>query len=297
MESAGLSADDHTLLFTPMVHASGAIMLLMSSLWLGASITIVPVFGAAAALDTWAASGATIYMGLPTHIRALVAEQRTHPRAISSGRLAICGGDAVPVPLQDEYTALFGHPIVEGFGMTEGLPTILNLPGHNRPGAMGRAMGDVELRVVDGELWMRGSGIAVGYWGDVPFEDGWLKTGDLVSIDTDGFVWFRGRKKEIIIRGGSNLSPQEIEEAIYKHPAVAEVGVIGEPDDHWGEVVVAFVALRPEQRVNESELLAFARGHLADYKVPSRIAFLPVLPKGVTGKVQRRALRECLTTR
>jgi long-chain acyl-CoA synthetase len=144
---------------------------------------------------------------------------------------------------------------------------------------------------------MRGSGIAVGYWGDVPFEDGWLKTGDLVSIDTDGFVWFRGRKKEIIIRGGSNLSPQEIEEAIYKHPAVAEVGVIGEPDDHWGEVVVAFVALRPEQRVNESELLAFARGHLADYKVPSRIAFLPVLPKGVTGKVQRRALRECLTTR
>ena len=217
-----------------MVHASGAIMLLMSSIWIGATVTIVPAFDAGAVLDTWAQCGATIYMGLPTLIRALLAEQRARPRLISTGRLAICGGDAVPVPLQEEYAALFGHRIVEGFGMTEGLPTILNLPDANRPGTMGRAMGDAELRVVDGELWMRGSGITPGYWGETPFEDGWLKTGDLVSIDGDGYVWFRGRKKEIIIRGGSNLSPQEIEEAIYKHPAVAEVGVIGEPDSYWG---------------------------------------------------------------
>jgi long-chain acyl-CoA synthetase len=291
MEAAGLTRADHTLLFTPMVHASGAIMLLMSSLWAGASVTIVPAFEAGAVLDTWARCGATIYMGLPTLIRALVAEQRLHPRAVGSGRLAICGGDAVPIPLQREYTELFGHPIVEGFGMTEGLPTILNLPGANRRGSMGRAMGDVELRTVDGELWMRGSGITPGYWGEPPLEDGWLKTGDLVDIDAGGFVWFRGRKKEIIVRGGSNLSPQEIEEALYKHPAVAEAGVIGEPDEYWGEVPVAFVALRGGEHASAAELIAFAKIHLADYKAPTRIVFMPTLPKGVTGKVQRRALR------
>ena len=130
--------------------------------------------------------------------------------------------------------------MVEGFGMTEGLPTLANHPDNNRPGSMGRPVGDVEIRVVDGEMWMRGSGIATGYWGHPPFEDGWLKTGDLVEMDADGFVWFRGRKKEIIVRGGSNISPQEVEETLYQHPAVAEAGVIGEPDAYWGEVVLAY---------------------------------------------------------
>ena len=182
-------------------------------------------------------------------IRALLAEQRSRPRRITTGRLAICGGDAVPIPLQQDYAATFGHPMVEGFGMTEGLPTLANHPDNNRPGSMGRPVGDVEIRAVDGELWMRGSGIATGYWGHPPFEDGWLKTGDLVEIDPDGFVWFRGRKKEIIVRGGSNISPQEVEETLYKHPAVGEAGVIGEPNEYWGEVVLAFVALRPGHRL------------------------------------------------
>lgn len=137
---------------------------------------------------------------------------------------------------------------------------------------------------------MRGSGIAVGYWGTAPFEDGWLKTGDLVEIDADGFVWFRGRKKEIIVRGGSNISPPGVEEILYQHPAVAEAGVIGEPDPYWGEVVLAFVAIRPGHSVSAEELIAFSRRHLAEYKCPEQVIFLPVLPKGATGKVQRRAL-------
>ena len=143
--------------------------------------------------------------------------------------------------LQEEYAALFGQPMVEGYGLTEGLP-LANHPRANRPGSMGRPVGDVETRVVDGELWVRGSGIATGYWGDEPFEGGWPKTGDLVDIDSDGFVWFRGRRKEIIRRGGSNISPQEVEETLYRHPAVAEAGVIGEPDPWWGEVVLAYVS-------------------------------------------------------
>jgi long-chain acyl-CoA synthetase len=296
MDAWGLRPEDHTLLFTAMVHASGAIMLLMSSLWMGATVTIVPIFDAATVLDTWASSGATFYMSLPTLVRALLAEQRARPRNITTGRLAICGGDVVPIPLQQEYAAIFGHPMVEGFGMTEGLPTLANHPDNNRPGSMGRPVGDVEVRVVDGEMWMRGSGIATGYWGHPPFEDGWLKTGDLVEIDADGFVWFRGRKKEIIVRGGSNISPQEVEETLYQHPAVAEAGVIGEPDTYWGEVVLAFVALRQGHAASAEELIVFSRRHLAEYKCPEQILFLPVLPKGATGKVQRRALKDLRTS-
>jgi long-chain acyl-CoA synthetase len=292
MHAWGLTADDHTLLFTSMAHASGAIMQLISSLWIGATVTIVPVFDASTVLDTWVRNGATFYMALPTLIRDLLMEQQAHPRRIVSGRLAICGGDTVPVRLQQEYASLFGHPLVEGFGMTEGLPTLANHPEANRPGSMGRPLGDVEICVVDNELWMRGSGIAIGYWREEPFEDGWLKTGDLVHIDAEGFVWFRGRKKELIVRGGSNISPQEVEETLYRHPAVAEAGVIGQPDEYWGEVVLAYVALREGHSISADELVAFSRQHLAEYKCPERVRFLPVLPKGITGKVQRRALRD-----
>jgi len=292
MEAWGLRPDDHTLLFTAMVHATGSIMLLMSPLWIGATVTIAPIFDPATVLDTWEQCGATFMMGLPTMIRALLAEQRSRPRNITTSRSALCGGDTVPVTLQEEYFATFGHPMVEGFGMTEGLPTLANHPDNNRPGSMGRPVGDVEIRVVDGEMWMRGSGIATGYWGHPPFEDGWLKTGDLVEIDHDGFVWFRGRKKEIIVRGGSNIAPQEVEETLYKHPAVGEAGVIGEPNEYWGEVVLAYVALREGHSATPEELIAFAKQHLAEYKCPEQILFLPVLPKGATGKVQRRALKD-----
>jgi len=292
MEHWGLTPGDHTLLFTSMAHASGSIMLFMSSLWVGATVTIVPVFDAGVVLDTWQRSGATFFMSLPTLVRALLIEQTARPRRITTGRLVICGGDTVPVTLQQEYAETFGHPMVEGFGMTEGLPMLANRLEQNRAGSMGRPVGDIELQVVDGEMWVRGCGVATGYWGDAPLEDGWLKTGDLVEVDSDGFVWFRGRKKEIIVRGGSNISPQEVEEALYLHPSVAEAGVIGESDDYWGEVVVAYVAARQCQQASAEELIAHCRQHLAEYKCPQRVVFLETLPKGATGKVQRRALKE-----
>jgi long-chain acyl-CoA synthetase len=125
--------------------------------------------------------------------------------------------------------------------------------------------------------------------------DGWLHTGDLASRDADGYYWFKGRKKEIIIRGGSNISPQEVEEALYRHPAVLEAGVVGDPDPVHGEQVVAFVTVRSGQAVDEKALRQFARQMLADYKVPERIVFLDALPKAPTGKVQRRALKEMLS--
>jgi long-chain acyl-CoA synthetase len=136
----------------------------------------------------------------------------------------------------------------------------------------------------------------IGYWQEpdataAAVRNGWFHTGDLASCDADGVYWFAGRKKEIIIRGGSNVSPQEVEAVLYQHPAVREVGVVGRRDDVWGEVVVAFVVLRSGQPVTEAKLIDFARKRLADYKTPERVIFRDELPKGPTGKIQRRALR------
>jgi long-chain acyl-CoA synthetase len=136
-----------------------------------------------------------------------------------------------------------------------------------------------------------------GYWRDpestrAAFHDGWFRSGDLAVRDADGFYWFAGRKKEIIVRGGSNISPQEVEAALCEHPAVAEAGVVGEKDALWGEIVVAHVALCPGRRIDEQELIAFTRERLADYKVPASVVFHSELPKGTTGKIQRRALRD-----
>ena len=148
-----------------------------------------------------------------------------------------------------------------------------------------------------GELQVQSLANCVGYWDDpqataATFDDGWLRTGDLVRRDTDGFFWFEGRVKQIIIRGGSNISPQEVEEALYHHPAVLEAGVIGMPDPVHGEKVIAFVALRDGFTAGEQELRDLVRSRIADYKIPERILFLPALPKGLTGKVQRRELRD-----
>jgi long-chain acyl-CoA synthetase len=199
-------------------------------------------------------------------------------------------------------------PICEAYGATEIAPLSWNRPGSIRIGSVGQPGNGIEFRLVDafgrdvkpgevGEVCVRGAHLAIGYWQDpeatdAAFRDGWFHTGDLATRDTDGYYWFAGRQKEIIICGGSNISPQEVEAVIYAHPAVLEAAVVGRPDEVWGERVVAFVVLRPGQTVTEAGLIAFARERLADYKVPERIVFQADLLKTPTGKIQRRALRE-----
>jgi long-chain acyl-CoA synthetase len=194
--------------------------------------------------------------------------------------------------------------------MTEIGAAICNPADAIRSGSLGKAIQGVEIRVVDaegedasegqiGEVAVRSPARFAGYW-DGPaatreaVRDGWMYTGDLARRDADGYLWFEGRKKEIIIRDGVNISPQEVEEAIYNHPAVLEVGVIGMPDPvgTHGERVLAFVTLRDGQMIGEQELRDHARQQLADVKVPERFVFQKDLPKGVTGKVHRRALKE-----
>jgi long-chain acyl-CoA synthetase len=248
--------------------------------------------------------------GLPSMVQLLLEEQELKPRDVRSPRTFVAGGDCVPVSTQKRFQTLFGIPLREVYGMTETGPTAVNPADAIRPGSLGKAIDEVELRVVDlygkdaldgqiGELAVRRSATSPGYWDDPAatneaLRDGWFHSGDLVRRDADGYLWFEGRKKEIIIRDGLNISPQEVEAAIYSHPAVLEVAVVGMPDPIRvrGERVAAFVSLRDGFVTGERDLIDHAGQHLADFKVPETILFLKGLPKGITGKVQRRALKE-----
>lgn len=300
------------LLMTPLMHSSG-VFVLLASMQRGEPCVLLPTFDAAAVLDAVERYRCTTTLTLPAMMQFVLEEQARKPRDASSLRVMFAGGDAVPVALQERTRQLMGVTMAEGLAQTETGPTICNPAVNPKLGSLGVPNPGVDLRIVDvvtqrempvgesGELLVRSPAVCSGYWRNPEasaeaLRDGWFHTGDLVSRDEDGYYWFRGRLKEIIIRGGSNISPQEVEEALYTHPAVLEVGVIGVPHEVWGEVVVAVVALRAEAVATEAELRDHARQTLADYKVPERIVFMPVLPKGVTGKVHRKALKDALGT-
>jgi long-chain acyl-CoA synthetase len=300
------------LCFLPMMHISG-MWVLATSLREGTPMVVLPKFEPAAVLDAIERFGCTITGGLPTMILSLVEEQAKRPRQVASLGSVFAGGDAVSPLLQSRFKALFGTELLELYAMTELCPMCFNLAGASREGSVGRPVEGIDIRVVDldgqdvpqgetGEIVARGPGLCAGYWNDLQatraaMGGGWLHTGDLGARDADGFIWFRGRKKEVIIRAGSNISPQEVEEALCKHPAVLEAGVIGVPDPVTIERVAAFVVLREGEAVSADALCAFAREHIADYKAPEEIHFLREMPKNPVGKVQRRALKEMLSAR
>ena len=305
-----LNSQDIVLTMTQMMHAVGLGGDLLPALYLGIPAVLLPAFEPGAALDAIERFRCTYTMGLPALLQFVIEEQMRRPRDTSSLRTVLAGGDCVPLKLQERFAVLFGVPLREVIGMTETFPIAMNPSLAIRPGSVGIPKSDVELRIVDaadkpledgetGEIVVRSPANCVGYWNDpvateALLRDGWLHTGDLGTRDSDGYFWFKGRKKEIIIRAGSNISPQEVEEALYQHPAVLEAGVIGEPDSIHGERVIAFVSLRNGAGPREWELREYARRSLADYKVPERIVFIRDLPKGATGKVHRPALKAML---
>jgi long-chain acyl-CoA synthetase len=213
--------------------------------------------------------------------------------------------------LKSEFARCFGRPLHEGFGITETGLIATNWSAASSPaGSFGRAVPGVDIEVANangepvaagtvGEMIVRSAGNMAGYWNDCgaaekAIKDRWFYTGDLVWQDCDGNLYFHGRKKEIIVRGGSNISPQEVEAVLYQHPGVREAGVAGVPDAIWGERVVAFVNQRAGQMVTADELIGFVAKRLAAYKTPEEIVFLDSLPKNAAGKIQRRALRDCI---
>lgn len=302
------------LVMTQMAYISAICFTLLPAIVTGGTCVLVPAFDAPLVLDSIDRFQCTFTFGLPSMVQLLLEEQARKPREVRSLRTFVAGGDRVPVSAQERFQALFGIPVREGYGMTETGPSICNPADAIRPGSLGKPFDGVDARVVDsggkdasdgqiGEIAVRSSANFSGYWEDPAatreaLRDEWLYSGDLARRDADGYFWFEGRKKEIIIRGGLNISPQEVEEAIYGHPAVLEVAVIGMPDPVpvQGERIVAFVSLRDGMLANEGELREHASQRLADFKVPEKIVFSKSLPKGITGKIQRRALKEMNST-
>jgi acyl-CoA synthetase (AMP-forming)/AMP-acid ligase II len=248
---------------------------------------------------------------LPTDLVELLEQAGTDSSQWRSLRFCLCGGDKVPEDVQAQFLNLTGLEVTEGYGMTECGLVLCNPPYERKAlGSMGIPVQGVQLslRGADGKevalgesgnLWVRGPGLFVEYWNNPNATaevrvDGWLNTGDRARRTADGAYRFEGRSKLIIVRGGSNISPQEVEEVIDHHPAVEECCVVGVPDRKWGEILQVFVLLHSnsQSRPSEQEIREYAGLHLASYKVPERVVFLEAMPYNATGKLHRVALRE-----
>jgi long-chain acyl-CoA synthetase len=306
--SIGIATADVVAVATLMAHGAG-FMTQLACVDAAATAVIAGRLEAHLLLDNIAAHRCTRILAMPTFCQELVAAQSERPRDVSSLQHCVAGGDAIPAALTASFAQAFGQPLCETYAMTElGAVAVNGTTEARLQGSVGRVLPHVQVDVAGatgdradavGELRVRSPSMMVGYWDDpdataAALQNGWLWTGDLFRRDPEGYLWFAGRRKDIIVRGGSNISPQEVEAVLYEHDGVAEAGVVGAPDPTWGERVVAFVSRASARSVGAEELIAFARARLADYKAPERIFFLDALPKNPVGKVARRTLREML---
>ena len=237
----------------------------------------------------------TLFFGVPTVYVRLLDTPVDAAREIGGAmRLFVSGSAPLPPQLFEQFRALFGHTILERYGMTETFMTIGNpYVGERRPGTVGFPLPGVSARIVDGELFVKGPTVFAGYWGKpeataAAFVDGWFRTGDLAERSDDGYVTLRGRKSDLIISGGFNIYPREIEEFLLEQPEVDEAAVVGVPDAVRGELPVAFIV----GDVDADELARRCREQLASFKVPRRFVRVEALPRTPLGKVQKHLLRE-----
>jgi acyl-CoA synthetase (AMP-forming)/AMP-acid ligase II len=302
-------ADVH-LISTAACHAAAFTGQLLPSIYVGGTSVLTHLPTPAQVVDAIASRGVTRVQMLPATLEDLVDYLEAHPgRDIASWRCCTAGGDVVPLELHHRFRKVAGFEISELYGMTEVLSCITNPPfGAKKAGSVGNPATQTSLRIVDehdrdvppgstGELLVQSPAMMVGYWNDPAataeaLRGGWMHTGDLARCDGDGYYWFVSRKKEIIIRGGSNISPLEVEEVLDEHPAVHLSCVVGLGDQHLGEIVAAYVSLREgiAQPPTADELRHFVAARLAAYKVPERITIMRELPLNATGKVDRKKL-------
>ncbi len=313
IEAARMTFDNVFLNILPPFHVFGLTANVLVPVVLGASVYALPRFQPAAALKAIAEHRANIVMAIPSMYAAMLRSKSAQPDAFVSVTLAISGGEPLPEPVARGFEARFGLKLHQGYGLTETSPVVSLCAAHAyRDGSVGRLLPGVECRIVDddnqpvptgsdGEIQVRGRCVMKGYY-NRPNETaavidsaGWLHTGDIGRLDNDGFLYITGRKKEMIIVGGENVAPAEIEAVLTQHPAVAEAAVIGIPDPGRGEVPVAFVTLTDgidPASVTDQDLRTFTRQRLAGHKVPRQIEIATDLPRGPTGKILKRKLRD-----
>ena len=302
----------------PITHASG--MFIQPMLFQGATVLILERFHPAEFLAAIEKHRVTITFLVPAMVNALLAEPTIKTRDLSSLKLVSYGAAPMSPTRIREAWAAFGPVLAQGYGAgeTTGGVVSLGIEDHRRAiegdrpellSACGRPLGECEVEVLDddgkpvtgdaiGEICVRGPDVFAGYWRaeeqtrEVLQEDGWLRTGDLARVDHEGYIHIVDRRKEMLVSGGFNIYPSEVESVMAQHPAIYEVCVIGVPDDHWGEAVKAVVVLKPGQQATDADLMEFCRGRLADFKRPRSVDFVPALPKNGNGKMSRKDVRE-----
>jgi malonyl-CoA/methylmalonyl-CoA synthetase len=295
----------------PIFHVHGLFVALHGALYAGATTLLMREFDARRTLQMLSNGQCTVFMAVPTIHQRLLDVPDAHQFDLSGVRLITSGSDRLPDEVFTGFQQTFGYTLLERYGMTEtGMNCSNPLTGERRLGSVGLPLTDVEVRIVNpendqplpdgeiGEVQLRGPNIFKGYWKQPQktvesfSADGWFRTGDLGFREPDGYLTLCGRSKDLIISGGLNIYPPEVERVLAEHPSVAACAVIGCPDREWGERVTGVVVLNRGESVSSGDLIAFCRERLAPYKSPKSIFFREELPRNAMGKVQKAELRK-----
>jgi long-chain acyl-CoA synthetase len=303
-----LTEDDVIFGGLPLFHSFGQTCTLNAAVATGACLSMLPRFDPGQTLQLLVRHGVTVFAGVPTMYVALLGHADGRSYDLSALRVCMSGGAAMPVEVMRGFEKAFNCLVLEGYGLSETSPVASFNHPHavRKPGSIGTPIRGVEMRTVDiegndvplgevGEIAIRGENVMKGYWRRpeetaAAIPDGWFRTGDMGRADEDGYFFIVDRKKDLIIRGGYNVYPREIEEVLYEHPEVVEAAVIGQPDPVLGEEVAAAVVLRPGATVTAPELRDYVKGQVAAYKYPRRVWVMEALPKGPTGKILKREI-------
>ncbi len=301
----------------PFFHVFGMTVALNLAIYTGCAIIVMPRFDADEVIRTIRKKRPTIFPAVPAIFIALMAHPKVDSFDLTSIRFCVTGAAPMPVEVLRGFEQKTGSKIVEGYGLSEASPVTHANPidGTRKPGSIGIALPDTDCRIVDpetgtmempagqvGELIVRGPQVMKGYWKKEEetreaLRDGWLRTGDLATMDSSGYVFIVDRKKDMVISGGYNIYPREIEEVLYEHPKVQDAAVIGIPHPKKGEVMKVFVVPKRNETLSRQEILDWCREKLAAYKVPKEVELRDSLPKTIVGKVLRRELRSEADTR
>jgi len=302
-----------TLITLPLFHSTAQTTQMNAGLYGGFRLVLLPRFDAATVLETFARERIGLWIGVPTMYWALLQHARASGADLSAAaaslRLCASGGAPLPLEVLREFEQTFRARVLEGYGLSETAPVVSfnQLQRPSKPGTVGLPVFGVEVRCFDehdrpvpagerGEVVVRGPNVMKGYYAnpDATAEakrGGWFRTGDIGQLDEDGYLSIVDRKKDMILRGGFNVYPREVEERLLTHPAVSLAAVVGVPDERLGEEVKAYVVLKPGQQVGADDLIAWAREEMAGYKYPRTVEFREALPMSATGKVLKRELR------
>ena len=307
-----VSPESVTIAVLPLFHTFGQTIIQNASIIAGAKMVMTPYFDPRRTLQEMEKHRVTHIAAVPTMYNLSLHVQRRYKYDISALQVAVSGGAPLPAAIYHDFEELFGIKLSEGYGLSETSPIACLTPscqGVNKPGSIGPEIDGTQVRIVRedgtfadaeeaGELVIRGHNVMKGYYKDpattaaVFLDNGWFRSGDIAKMDADGYVYIVDRVKDVIIRGGMNIYPREIEDILHHHPGVLEAAVVGIPNETLSEDVVAFVTLAPGVEITAQELQKYCRDRLAIYKCPKIIEFVEQLPKNSTGKIMKRALRD-----